>query len=96
MSAAEDRVDVSVVVPVYNEEENVAGLVSEIAAAMDGRAYEMIFVDDCSRDGTPAALQAAKARHPQLRVLRHAANAGQSRAIRTGVLAASSCGESTR
>jgi len=88
MSAAETRVDVSVVVPVYNEEENVAGLVAEIAAAMEGRAYEMIFVDDCSTDGTSQALQDAKSRHPQLRVLRHGANAGQSRSVRSGVMAA--------
>lgn len=88
MSTADARVDVSVVVPVYNEEENVAGLVAEIAAAMEGRAYEMIFVDDCSTDGTSQALQDAKSRHPQLRVLRHGANAGQSRSVRSGVMEA--------
>lgn len=80
--------DISVVVPVHDEEANVAGLADEIAAAFAGRAFEMIFVDDRSRDGTAAALQRLKARHPELRALSHARNAGQSRAVRTGVLAA--------
>lgn len=88
MSAPEARVDVSVVVPVYNEEENVASLIAEIATAMAGRAYEMVFVDDCSRDATADALREAKLRYPELRVLRHAANAGQSRAVRSGIIAA--------
>jgi glycosyltransferase involved in cell wall biosynthesis len=88
MTGPQSSVDVSVVVPVYNEAENVGALVDEIAASLQGRAYEMIFVDDCSRDGTADALAALKTRHPALRVLRHSANAGQSRAVRTGVLAA--------
>jgi glycosyltransferase involved in cell wall biosynthesis len=79
---------VSVVVPVYNESENVAALVGEIDAAMKGRSYEMIFVDDASRDGTADVLKGLKATYPALRVLRHRGNAGQSRAIRSGVLGA--------
>jgi len=79
---------ISVVVPVHDEEGNVAGLVREIAHAFGGQAYEMIFVDDASRDGTRQALEALKADFPALRVLSHARNAGQSRAIRSGVLAA--------
>lgn len=77
---------VSVVVPVFDEAENVGFLVAEIAAALRGRAYEMIFVDDCSRDATASVLQGLKAQHPRLRVLKHGKNAGQSRAVRTGVL----------
>jgi glycosyltransferase involved in cell wall biosynthesis len=88
MSDPSLRVDVSIVVPVYNEAENVGALVEEIDAALKGRAYEMIVVDDCSRDDTSEALRGLKARYPMLRVLRHAQNAGQSRAIRSGVLAA--------
>jgi glycosyltransferase involved in cell wall biosynthesis len=88
MSDPSQRVDVSVVVPVFDEAENVAALVDEIDAALRGRAYEMIFVDDCSRDATSEALKSLKAGHPSLRVLHHAQNAGQSRAIRSGVLAA--------
>ncbi len=78
----------SVVVPVHNEAGNVGPLASEIAAALDGRSYEMIFVDDASTDDTRAELAELKAAHPQLRVLSHRSNAGQSRGIRTGVLAA--------
>jgi dolichol-phosphate mannosyltransferase len=80
--------DISIVVPVFNEEGAAAALAREIARAFAGRDHEIVFVDDASRDGTLASLAAAKAEIPQLRVLRHRANAGQSRAIRTGVLAA--------
>ena len=75
----------SVVVPVYNEAGNVDKLVSEIVWALDGRAYEMVFVDDCSTDDTRAQLIALKEKYPTLRVVGHRTNAGQSRAIRTGI-----------
>lgn len=80
--------EISVVVPVFNEEGAAVDLAREIAAAFAARPHEILFVDDASRDGTHAALSALRAELPQLRVLRHAANAGQSRAIRSGVLAA--------
>ncbi len=83
-----EPLDISVVVPVHNESGAVAGLVQEIAAALDGWAYEMIFVDDASKDDTHAKLQALKATYPALRVLANRKNAGQSRAIMNGVLAA--------
>jgi dolichol-phosphate mannosyltransferase len=79
---------VSIVVPVHDEEGAAPALAEEIAAAFSGEPHEIIFVDDASRDGTRAALVALKARLPQLRVAVHARNAGQSRAVRTGVLAA--------
>jgi dolichol-phosphate mannosyltransferase len=78
----------SVVVPVHNEAGNVAGLIAEIARALDGRAYEMVFVDDASKDETRAVLAGLKAQYPALRVISHRRNAGQSRAIRTGAEAA--------
>ncbi len=78
----------SVVVPVYNEAENVEKLVREIHAALEGKNYEMNFVNDCSSDDTESVLQGLKSEFPALRVLSHRVNAGQSRAIRTGVLAA--------
>lgn len=80
--------DISVVVPVFDEEGAAPALAREIAAAFAGRTVEIIFVDDASRDGTRAALAALKEELPQLRVLSHRRNSGQSRAIRSGVLAA--------
>ena len=80
--------DFSVVVPVYNESGAAPALAREIAAAFGDRAYEMIFVNDASRDDTLAQLTALKTEIPQLRVLSHASNSGQSRAVRTGILAA--------
>lgn len=79
----------SVVVPVFNEEGNVLPLLAEILAALRGITdFEVVFVDDRSRDGTLAALQSAKAGAPELRVLTHEKQSGQSTAIRTGVKAA--------
>jgi glycosyltransferase involved in cell wall biosynthesis len=79
----------SVVVPVKDEAENVGPLAREIAAAIaDEAGSEIIFVDDGSHDGTATVLQALKAEIPGLRVIRHGTNAGQSRAIRSGVRAA--------
>ena len=86
--SSKEPLDISVVVPVHNESGAVASLVGEIAAALDGWAYEMIFVDDASRDDTLAKLQALKAEYPALRVLANRKNAGQSRAIMNGVIAA--------
>ena len=79
---------ISVVVPVFDEEGAAPALAREIAAAFRGRRFEIVFVDDASRDGTRAALKALEAEIPELRVLGHRRNAGQSRAIRTGVLGA--------
>jgi dolichol-phosphate mannosyltransferase len=81
-------VSLSVVVPVKDEAENAVPLAREIAAAVPTDSSEIIFVDDGSEDATAARLQALKAEMPILRVLQHMRNAGQSRAIRTGVRAA--------
>ena len=80
--------DISVVVPVYDEAGAAPALAREIAAAFAGRSFEIVFVDDASRDGTRGALTALQAEIPQLRVLGHTRNAGQSRAVRSGILAA--------
>lgn len=80
--------DISVVVPVHDEEGAAGPLAREIAEAFAGRSFEMVFVNDASRDGTLAELRALQAELPTLRVLSHGSNAGQSRAVRTGVLAA--------
>lgn len=81
--------DLSVVIPVKNEQDNIGPLLAEIHAALDGRYdYEVIYVDDGSDDATPQLLDAARAEYPRLRVLRHARSCGQSTAIRSGVQAA--------
>jgi glycosyltransferase involved in cell wall biosynthesis len=79
---------VSVVVPVYNERENLSPLLDEIAAALRGTSYEVIAVDDGSTDGSGEELVAQRARHPALRVVRFARNAGQSAAFAAGFRAA--------
>jgi dolichol-phosphate mannosyltransferase len=81
-------VDFSIVAPVFNEEGAIADLVREIATAFEGTSFEVVVVDDASRDHSLAVLTRLKSEIPALRVIRHARNAGQSRAIRTGVLAA--------
>ncbi len=81
--------NISVVVPVFNEADNVDALIAEIHQALSGLSdYEMIFVDDGSTDDTAAKLAAAMPAFPALRVLRHQSGCGQSRAIHSGVLAA--------
>ncbi|MEM7768370.1 MAG: glycosyltransferase family 2 protein [Pseudomonadota bacterium] len=82
------RPELSIVVPVFNEAGNVESLATEIADALAGRAYEMIFVDDASTDGTRDVLVDLKLRFAALRVLSHRRNSGQSRAIRTGIASA--------
>ena len=79
----------SVVVPVHNEEDNVAPLVGEIVAALRGLVdFEIVYVDDTSRDSTLERLRALQVTTPELRVIRHLTNAGQSTAVRNGVKAA--------
>ena len=75
--------NVSVVVPLYNEEQSVAILQRELADALTGLDYEIIFVDDGSRDETVARLAA----DPRTRVLRFEKNAGQSAALFAGLQA---------
>ena len=80
---------VSIVVPVRNEAGNVAPLITEIAAALDGRwPYEIIYVNDGSTDATGERLASAMKSRSNLRQIRHAASAGQSAAVRNGVRAA--------
>jgi dolichol-phosphate mannosyltransferase len=81
-------VELSVVVPVCNEAENVEPLAREIDAALQGVAYEMIFIDDGSTDDTAMILRRLKSALPALRVLRHSFRSGQSAAVASGVRAA--------
>ena len=79
---------VSVVVPVHNEAGNIAPVVDEIAAALAGRAFEVVYVNDGSRDTTGEELRALMAERPWLRQVRHNECYGQSAAVRTGEAAA--------
>ena len=75
---------VSVVVPVFNEEENISILQSELSVALSGLDYEIVFVDDGSTDRSFAKIASA----PRTRVLRFEKNAGQSAALYAGIRAA--------
>src|SRR5574338_559165 len=79
-----DSPAVSVIVPVYNEEENVPILQAELRAALRGIDHELIFVDDGSADRTVQRIEPA----PNVRVLRFEKNAGQSAAMYAGLKAA--------
>lgn len=81
---------VTVVIPVYNEEEAIGELLTEVFAALAPmRDFEVVVVDDGSVDNTPAVLVRARRQHGErLRVLRHRARSGQSAAMRTGIAAA--------
>jgi dolichol-phosphate mannosyltransferase len=79
----------SVVVPVHNEVDNVTTLISEINQALTGICvFEMVFVNDASRDDTLNVLKREQTTYPNLRVITHAKQSGQSTAVRTGVAAA--------
>src|SRR5215468_11356091 len=84
-----DVMDLSVVIPVKNEADNLAPLVREICTALNGFIrYEIIIVDDGSEDSSVAEVMGLAAEIAHLRLLRHAQNWGQSAAIRTGIRAA--------
>jgi glycosyltransferase involved in cell wall biosynthesis len=77
----------SVILPVYNEEGNVGPLISEIRNALTplGKPFEILAVDDCSRDGSLGALRRLQPTHPELRIVRHRLNSGQSAAFASGM-----------
>jgi dolichol-phosphate mannosyltransferase len=77
----------SVVVPIYNEEENVDPLIDAVLPVMDelGQPYEVILVNDGSSDGSEARLAAAAARHPKVKVINFRRNVGQTAAMMAGI-----------
>jgi dolichol-phosphate mannosyltransferase len=85
-------VDISILVPVFNEADNILPLAREVATAMGAppRRYELVFVDDASTDGTWQKIQEAHRRDPRVRGLRLARNCGQSAALWTGLQATTS------
>jgi dolichol-phosphate mannosyltransferase len=85
-------VDISIIVPVYNEADNVLPMVREVVEAMAGvgRTWELLFVDDASTDATPSQIASAAQADSRVRGLRHQRNAGQSAAVWTGIQATNS------
>ncbi len=79
---------ISLVIPVFNEEENLETLAAEIAAALEGHEYEVVFVDDGSRDRSLEVLCVLRRADARLRVLRLGENRGQSAAFAAGFQAA--------
>jgi glycosyltransferase involved in cell wall biosynthesis len=80
--------ELSLVVPVYNERDSLPHLVGEIAAALPGRRYELVAVDDGSADGSLETLKRLKREHPELHIVALAAHAGQTAAFAAGFRAA--------
>jgi polyisoprenyl-phosphate glycosyltransferase len=85
-AAQQTRLDVTVVLPCYNEQDHVITEVERITKAMDGSgySYEILAIDDCSTDGTLAALQDAAPRYPRLRIMPFQRNGGSGTARRIG------------
>lgn len=77
--------EISVVVPVKNEQDNVASLIAEIDAALSKVKHEIIYVNDGSTDATLSTLKQLQKKYKQLRVISHQQSCGQSTAVRTGV-----------
>jgi dolichol-phosphate mannosyltransferase len=80
--------ELAIIVPVFDEEENILPMAREVSDAMKNAAvdYELVFVDDASRDSTWQRIQELRKSNPRIRGLRHVKNAGQSAALWTGIL----------
>jgi dolichol-phosphate mannosyltransferase len=80
----------AVILPMYNEADNVAGLLERLRAVRDGLALDLVAlaVDDGSRDATYVRLTRLAPQHPFLRIVRHPRNRGMAAALRTGIAAA--------
>ena len=82
----EQNPNLSIVIPVCNEEESIGTLIKEIDQVLErSLGYEIVVVDDGSHDGTLSVLNGLKQELNQLRVIRHLQNSGQSTAIRSGI-----------
>lgn len=76
----------SVVIPVFNEEDNIQPLVEELQTVLGklGKTYEILLIDDCSTDGSYETMKKLQQTHPCLRIFRHRVNSGQSAGQATG------------
>jgi len=82
--------NLSVVIPVFNEAQSISNLIAEIVDALNKIDYEIIVVDDCSKDETVDVLNKMQLNNKRLRIIRHKKNYGQSFAVRSGVKCAKS------
>ena len=82
-----EKIELSAVIPVFNEEENLPILIPKLAKVLDslGVTYEMIFVDDGSSDGSRRILKEMASRYPSLRLIRFKENRGLSTALYAGI-----------
>lgn len=87
MSASSERVTVSVVIPIYNEEETLDRLDQRLTAALEalGETYEVVFVNDGSRDRSLSMLRAMHERNPRMKVISFSRNFGHQMAITCGL-----------
>jgi len=85
--AALDRPKLTVVMPIYNEEESISPLLEGLVAELDGLydSYEIIAVNDGSRDASQQVLEAAAEHYPQLKIIQFRRNAGQTAALMAGI-----------
>jgi dolichyl-phosphate beta-glucosyltransferase len=90
MSAVSHSVELSIVVPAYNEEHRLAPTLARLSAhlATQPLSWEIVVVDDGSRDATCTVVEAAMARLPGLRLVRQSPNRGKGAAVRLGMRAA--------
>lgn len=95
MRRAEFNINLSVIIPAYNEELNIGPVLEEtlrgLSAALEVGIFEIIVVNDGSRDGTGARAEEFAARHANIRVLHHPVNRGIGAALKTGYAAARGC-----
>ena len=86
MSDTNAKVDLSVVMPVYNEEDNVGPLMDELEAVLKktGRSFEVLCINDCSTDDSLNVIRRLQQTRPYLRVVSHRINSGESAAGATG------------
>ena len=86
MTETASNVDLSVVMPVFNEEDNLGPLVNELEGVLQktGRSFEVICVNDCSTDNSLAVIRELQKTRPYLRVINHRVNSGESAAGATG------------
>lgn len=79
-------IDISIVIPVFNEEDNLGPLTDEILGAMAplGKTFEVIFINDASTDSSLGVLRELAAKHPNFRIVTHTRNSGESAGQATG------------